>query len=114
MDGWPTIISVYERQILIENLVARERPGKKLRYVHRNPVKRKLCARPEEWEWSSFRQYATGCEGRVEIECEWVARKRERKTGRLVLLWNCPIKPMTAGGSILARVRVGHLILRNS
>ena len=55
----------------------------KLRYIHRNPVKRGLCARPEEWQWSSFLHYATGAEGRVEIESEWTARKRERATGRL-------------------------------
>jgi len=55
----------------------------KLRYIHRNPVKRGLCERPEDWEWSSFRHYATGCEGRVEIESEWTARKRERAAGRL-------------------------------
>ncbi len=55
----------------------------KLRYIHRNPVRRGLCQRPEDWMWSSFRQYATGCEGRVEIECEWTARKRERAAGRL-------------------------------
>ena len=55
----------------------------KLRYIHRNPVKAGLCERPEDWEWSSFRHYATGCEGRVEIESEWTARKRERTTGRL-------------------------------
>jgi putative transposase len=55
----------------------------KLRYIHRNPVKRGLCARPEDWEWSSFGQYATGCVGRVEIECEWTARARERAAGRL-------------------------------
>jgi putative transposase len=23
----------------------------KLRYIHRNPVKAELCARPEDWEW---------------------------------------------------------------
>jgi hypothetical protein len=34
------------------------------------PVKAGLCERPEDWEWSSFRHYATGCEGRVEIESE--------------------------------------------
>lgn len=50
----------------------------KLRYIHRNPVKKGLCARPEDWEWSSFRHYATGCEGAVEIESEWTAKKRER------------------------------------
>jgi len=55
----------------------------KLRYIHRNPVKGGLCAAPEDWEWSSFRHYATGCEGRVEIESEWNARKRERAAGRL-------------------------------
>ena len=55
----------------------------KLRYIHRNPVKRGLCERPEDWEWSSFLHYATGIEGRVEIESEWTARKRERTAGRL-------------------------------
>ncbi len=55
----------------------------KLRYIHRNPVKRGLCEKPEEWEWSSFRHYATGAEGRVKIESEWTARARERAAGRL-------------------------------
>jgi putative transposase len=55
----------------------------KLRYVHRNPVKARLCEWPEDWEWSSFRHDATGSEGRVEIESEWTARKRERAAGGL-------------------------------
>jgi putative transposase len=55
----------------------------KLRYVHRNPVTAGLCERPEDWEWSSFRHYAAGCEGRVEIESEWTARKRGRAAGGL-------------------------------
>jgi len=55
----------------------------KLRYIHRNPLKAGLCERPEDWEWSSFRHYATGCEGTVEIESEWTARKRERAAARL-------------------------------
>jgi putative transposase len=49
----------------------------KLRYLHRNPVTRGLVARPEDWEWSSFRHWATGAEGIVEIESQWTARKRE-------------------------------------
>ena len=32
----------------------------KLFYIHRNPVRRGLCARPEDWRWSTFRHYATG------------------------------------------------------
>ncbi len=50
----------------------------KLRYIHRNPVERGLAERPEDWEWSSFRAWATGCEGTVEIECQWTERRRER------------------------------------
>jgi putative transposase len=50
----------------------------KLKYMHRNPVTRGLVSRPEDWAWSSFRHYATGCEGIVEIESEWTARRRER------------------------------------
>src|ERR1700690_959519 len=30
----------------------------KLRYLHRNPVKRGLARTPEEWKWSSYRHYA--------------------------------------------------------
>jgi putative transposase len=50
----------------------------KLRYMHRNPVKRGLVERPEDWKWSSFVHYATGIDGAVEIESQWTARKRER------------------------------------
>ncbi|MGD0913838.1 MAG: transposase [Terracidiphilus sp.] len=49
----------------------------KLRYMHRNPVVRGLVAKPEDWRWSSFRHYATGIEGDVEIESFWTAWKRE-------------------------------------
>ena len=51
-----------------------------------------LYERPEDWEWSSFRHYAMGAEGRVEIESEWTARKRERRDGKL-----CPAVDVTPG-----------------
>jgi putative transposase len=60
------------------NVRTREKQIEKLRYLHRNPVKRGLVEKPEDWEWSSFRHYATGVEGVVEIESEWTGRKRER------------------------------------
>jgi putative transposase len=47
-----------------------------IRYIHRNPVTRGLVARPEDWRLSSYRHYATGVEGTVEIESEWTAFKR--------------------------------------
>ena len=48
-----------------------------IRYIHRNPVKRDLVARPHDYPWSSFRHYITGQRGTVEIESEWTARWRE-------------------------------------
>jgi hypothetical protein len=50
----------------------------KLRYIHRNPLKRGLAVRPEDWAWSSFRHYLSGKAGSVEIESQWTARKREQ------------------------------------
>ena len=48
----------------------------KLRYMHRNPVNRGLVAKPEDWPWSSFRSFATGQKGSVEIESPWTAYRR--------------------------------------
>jgi len=39
----------------------------KLRYIHRNPVKRGLVESPEQWPWSSFRFYLCGEKGPVKI-----------------------------------------------
>jgi putative transposase len=45
------------------NIRDEEQFKQKLRYLHRNPVRAELCECPEDWEWSSFRHYATGVEG---------------------------------------------------
>jgi putative transposase len=58
------------------NLREEEKHTEKLRYMHRNPVKRGLVARPEEWLWSSYRHYLTGEIGNVEIESVWTAGRR--------------------------------------
>ncbi len=50
----------------------------KLRYLHRNPVKRGQVAKAEDWPWSSFRNYAFGELGTVEIESAWTVQRRER------------------------------------
>jgi putative transposase len=39
----------------------------KLRYIHRNPVKRGLVSSPEQWRWSSFRFYMAGELGPVRV-----------------------------------------------
>ncbi len=60
------------------NVFSDRKRVEKLRYMHRNPVKRGLVEKPEDWKWSSYRHYLTGIEGVVEIESEWTGAKRER------------------------------------
>jgi len=43
----------------------------KLRYMHRNPVKRGLVEFPEQWRWSSFRFYFLGEPGLVRVNGGW-------------------------------------------
>jgi putative transposase len=43
----------------------------KLRYMHRNPARRGLVERPEDWKWSSFRHYLLGEDVGVKIESPW-------------------------------------------
>jgi putative transposase len=65
--------------------------GIKLRYLHRNPVKRGLVRDPGDWKWSSFRHYAFREMGVVEIESEWTGRDRELKvTGGQPRVFLCP------------------------
>ena len=59
------------------NVYSERKRIEKLRYIHRNPVKRGLVEKPEDWRWSSFRHYATGEIKIIEIESQWTARRRE-------------------------------------
>jgi len=49
------------------NVYSRKKHVQKLRYIHRNPVKRGLVSRPEDWKWSSYRFYANGEDGPVKV-----------------------------------------------
>jgi putative transposase len=43
----------------------------KLRYMHRNPVKRGLVDAPEQWRWSSYRHYLLDESGVVKVSEGW-------------------------------------------
>ena len=51
----------------------------KLRYMHRNPVRRGLVLGPEQWMWSSFRHYAYGEPGAVVVNERQKAELKIRK-----------------------------------
>ena len=51
----------------------------KLGYMHRNPVVRGLVQEPEQWPWSSYRSYAFGEAGAVQIN-QWGEAKMKTPT----------------------------------
>ena len=74
--GAPAEAQFWQRRYYDFNVHSEEKRVEKLRYMHRNPVKRGLVEKPEQWPWSSFRHYATGQVGAVEIESQWTAFRR--------------------------------------
>ena len=61
---------VWQRRFYDFNVWSERKRMEKLRYMHRNPVKRGLVGEPEQWRWSSYRQYAYGEAGPIKIN-EW-------------------------------------------
>jgi putative transposase len=58
---------VWQRRFYDFNVWSARKRIEKLRYMHRNPVKRGLVLEAEQWEWSSFRSYAYQEVGRVRV-----------------------------------------------
>jgi len=57
----------WQRRFYDFNVWSARKCAEKLRYIHRNPVKRGLVEAPDQWPWSSFRAYAYGEEGMVGV-----------------------------------------------
>ena len=69
---------VWEKRFYDFNVWTSHKRVEKLRYMHRNPVKRGLVASPELWRWSSFRAYAFGEVGPVRVN-EWQVLKMKTR-----------------------------------
>jgi len=76
----------WQKRYYDHNVRSYESFVEKLRYIHRNPVKRGLVEKAEDWRWSSFRHYGTAKTGPVEIESQWTADRRNGKPPRLMVL----------------------------
>jgi putative transposase len=63
----PALARFWQRRFFDFNVWSAKKVREKLRYMHRNPVKRGLVASPELWAWSSFSFYAQGEQGIVAI-----------------------------------------------
>ena len=53
------------------NVWSAKKHVEKLRYIHRNPVKRGLVESPEQWRWSSYRHYLLNEPGPVQVNVCW-------------------------------------------
>jgi len=63
----PEIGHIWQARFYDFNVWTERKRIEKLRYVHRNPVKRGLVESPEQWRWSSFCFYMFGEVGRVRV-----------------------------------------------
>lgn len=71
-NEWATLERVWQKRFYDFNVWSERKRVEKLRYMHRNPVKRGLVSSPERWPWSSFRAYAYGETGLVRVNVqEW-------------------------------------------
>jgi len=64
------------------NLYSDRKVTEKLRYLHRNPVKRGLVSSPELWRWGSYRAFALGEQGVVKLNWQPERKKRKAKPTR--------------------------------
>ncbi len=70
---------VWQKRFYDFNVWSERKRVEKLRYMHRNPVKRGLVERPEQWKWSSFRAYFYGETGPVRVKFqEWALEIKRR------------------------------------
>jgi putative transposase len=74
-----TPAQVWQRRFYDFNVWTEKKRREKLRYMHRNPVKRGLVAEPDQWRWSSFRFYAYGEMGTVRVNDWTVLKMKMRK-----------------------------------
>jgi len=54
------------------NVWTTKKREEKLRYMHRNPVKRGLVGSPEQWRWSGYRFYLWDEAGPVRVNDGWM------------------------------------------
>ncbi len=77
--GDTTPHSIWQKRFYDFNVWSERKRIEKLRYIHRNPVKRGLVEQPEQWKWSSFRSYLDGEPGPVRVNFQdWPLKPKSR------------------------------------
>ena len=73
---------IWQKRFYDFNVWTARKRVEKLRYMHRNPVKRGLVSAPEDWRWSSFRAYAFDEPGLVRVNAWEVLKTKSLITNR--------------------------------
>ena len=82
---------VWQRRFYDFNLWTKRKRVEKLRYMHRNPVKRGLVEEPGLWRRSSFRYYAYQEPGPVRInDLAWAHHEGAGGVSPDMCSWWCP------------------------
>jgi putative transposase len=76
-EFWETIRHFWQPRSYDFNVYSDRKVTEKLRYMHRNPVRRGLVSSPELWRWSSYRAFAFGEQGAVKLN--WQPERKKRK-----------------------------------
>jgi putative transposase len=69
--GEPRRRAFWQARFYDFNVWTTKKRVEKLRYMHRNPVKRELVAAPEQWRWRSYRFYLREEAGPVRVNEGW-------------------------------------------
>src|SRR5208282_2540701 len=67
----PVRVPFWQTRFYDFNVWTEKKRVEKLRYMHRNPVKRGLAAAPEDWRWSSYRFHLMDASGAVRVNEGW-------------------------------------------
>ncbi|HKW18582.1 MAG TPA: transposase [Terriglobales bacterium] len=73
---------VWQKRFYDFLVLSEKKKAEKLRYIHRNPVRRGLVLEPGQWRWSSYRFYAFGEAGQVFVDRETKAKIKVGATSR--------------------------------
>ena len=85
---------VWQKRFYDFNVWTERKRTEKLRYMHRNPVKRGLVEHSDQWKWSSFRAYWCGEPGPVRVNFqEWPLEIKPRRVEKFGSA-TCPESPL--------------------
>jgi REP element-mobilizing transposase RayT len=101
----PQPVPIWQKRFYDFNVRTEQKQIEKLRYIHRNPVKRGLVEKPEQWNWSSFRSYLYGETGPVRVKFqEWPMEIKARPVATFGA-GNGASVPLVPGGPLIRKER---------